>query len=136
MLPPILIGLAFIAAVFVIIVSLQPGAFRVERAAAISAPPAAVFAHVNDFHKWEAWSSWAKIDPALRTTYDGPPSGVGTIYHWAGNNKVGEGRITILESRSGELIRIKLEFIKPFAATNATDFSFTPRPVGPMSNGP
>jgi hypothetical protein len=36
----------------------------IVRAATISAPAAVVFSQVNDFHKWEAWSPWAKMDPA------------------------------------------------------------------------
>jgi len=34
--------------------------------------------------------------------------------------------MTIAESRPGELVRIKLEFFKPFAATNTAEFSFKP----------
>ena len=34
--------------------------------------------------------------------------------------------MTILESRADELIRLKLEFIKPFAAVNTTEFIFKP----------
>jgi hypothetical protein len=120
----ILIGFVAILAISSIVVALQPPDFAISRSASISAPPAAVFAQVDDFHRWEAWSPWAKIDPAMKTTYDGPSSGTGAIYTWAGNDQVGEGRMTILESRPGELVRIKLEFLKPFPATNQTDFTF------------
>ena len=34
--------------------------------------------------------------------------------------------MTILESRSNELIRIKLQFLKPFKATNTAEFTFKP----------
>jgi hypothetical protein len=34
--------------------------------------------------------------------------------------------MTITESRPGELVRIKLEFFKPFAATNTAEFNFKP----------
>ncbi len=34
--------------------------------------------------------------------------------------------MTIEESRPNEHVRIKLEFIKPFEASNITDFRFTP----------
>src|SRR6187401_1462645 len=124
MLVKILIGLAVLVVVFIVIVALRPSDFTVTRSGTISAPASTVFAQVNDFHKWEAWSPWAKIDPAMKTTYDGPASGTGAIYTWAGNDQVGEGRMTILESRPGELVKIKLEFLKPFAATNQADFAF------------
>src|SRR5688572_12017525 len=118
MLMKILIAVAVIVVVFIIIVALQPKEYRVARSAAISAPPSAVFAQVNDFHKWEAWNPWGKIDPAMKQAYEGAPAGTGAVYTWAGNNEVGEGRMTITESRPSELIRVKLEFLKPFAATN------------------
>lgn len=38
--------------------------------------------------------------------------------------EVGEGRMTIVESRPSDLIRIKLEFFTPFAATNTAEFTF------------
>ena len=102
---------------FGVIVALQPSEFRVARSTTISAPPPAVFAQVNDFHKWEAWNPWGKIDPAMKQAYEGAPAGTGAIYTWIGNNEVGEGRMTITESRPNDLIRIKLEFFKPFAGT-------------------
>ncbi|MGB7838428.1 MAG: SRPBCC family protein, partial [Terrimicrobiaceae bacterium] len=100
--------------------------FRVVRSAILSAPAQALFALVNDFHRWEAWSPWEKLDPALERSYDGAPAGVGAVYSWVGNNHVGEGRMTILESHPNDLIRIKLEFLKPFAATHTADFTFKP----------
>src|SRR6267378_4511779 len=119
MIKKILIGLLVI-----VVVALQPAEYRVVRSASISAPPAAVFAQVNDFHNWEAWSTWAKLDPAMKQSYEGAPAGTGAIYSWVGNAKVGEGRMTLTESRSNDLIRIKLDFIKPFASTADTEISF------------
>jgi len=126
MLVNVLIVVAVIIVVFIVIVALQPKEFRVTRSATMSAPPAAVFAQVIDFHKWEAWNPWGKIDPAMKQTYEGAPAGTGAIYTWIGNNKVGEGRMTIIDSRPNDLIRIKMEFFKPFAATNTAEFSFKP----------
>jgi len=131
MIKKILLGLVVfivvLVVVFVCIVALQPSHYRIERSANINAPASVVFAQVNDFHKWEAWSPWAKIDPAMKQTYEGASSGTGAIYTWAGNNQVGEGRMTITESHPNDLIKIKLEFIKPWSATNATDFAFKPQ---------
>ena len=121
---PILLALAFIAILFIVVIAGQPDEFKVVRSAKISAPPEKVFAHVNDFHQWEAWSPWAKMDPACKNNYTGAAAGAGAILAWAGNKKVGEGRMTITESRPGDLIRIKLEFFKPFKATNTAEFTF------------
>ena len=122
----ILIALAVVAIALVGVVAVQPSGFRIARTTTISAPPPAVFAHVNDFHKWEAWNPWAKLDPAMKQTYEGASAGTGAIYTWAGNREVGEGRMTLTESRPTELIRIKLEFLKPFRATNTAEFTFKP----------
>ena len=126
MLIKILIALAGIVFVFVAIVATRPSEYRVARTATISAPAPAVFAQVNDFHKWEAWNPWAKIDRAMKQAYEGPPAGPGAIYTWAGNDEVGEGRMTLTESRPSELIRIKLEFQKPFRSTSTAEFAFKP----------
>jgi hypothetical protein len=126
MLIKVLIAIGVIVVVFAVIVALQPSSFRVARSTRISAPPPAVFAEVNDFHKWEAWNPWGKIDPAMKQTYESAPAGIGAVYTWAGNNEVGVGRMTITDSRPSDLIRIKLEFFKPFTATNQSEFTFKP----------
>jgi hypothetical protein len=58
--------------------------------------------------------------------FSGPPTGPGASYSWVGNKNVGGGRLTIVESRPNDLVRIKLEFMKPFAATNMATFTFKP----------
>lgn len=124
MLKKALIGLAIAMVLFLSVVALQPADFRVSRSTSVSAPPAAAFDQVNDFKRWVDWSPWAKLDPQMKTTYSGAESGVGSVYEWAGNDEVGEGRMTILECKPGELISIKLEFLKPFEATNTAEFTF------------
>jgi len=126
MLIKILIALAVILAVFLIVVAMQPDTFRIARSTAIAAPPEAVFAEVNDYHRWLAWSPFEKFDPAMQRAFKGPAAGHGAIYEWSGNNQAGEGRATIMESRPAEVIRIKLEFMRPFAGTNDVEFSFKP----------
>src|SRR5689334_2816924 len=97
--------------------------FRLERSARIDAPPQAVFALVDDFHRWTAWSPWEKLDADLQRTYSGPASGLGAVYAWDGK-KAGSGRMEITTSEPGVRIVIKLDFIKPFAAHNTAEFTF------------
>ncbi len=130
MLKKILLGLAAVIVVLLIVIVTRPEDFRLTRSATMAAPPNVVFDQVNDFHKWDAWSPWAKLDPNCKVTFDGPASGKGAGFAWAGNNEVGEGRQTIVESRPGELVRIKLEFLKPFAANNDVEFTFKPEGAG------
>ncbi len=126
MLPIILTILGVVIVAVLVIVATRPADFTITRKAAITGTPAKVFAQVNDFHNWNAWSPWAKMDPGAKNTFDGPTGQVGSVFAWAGNKKVGEGRMTLTESRPGELVRIKLEFFKPFKATNTATFTFQP----------
>jgi hypothetical protein len=98
----------------------------------MAAAPADVFPEVNDFHRWENWSPWAKIDPAMKVSYDGPPSGEGAHYSWVGNDKVGAGGMTITQSEPPRQIMIRLEFLKPFKATNTAHFTFEPKDGGTL----
>lgn len=119
-----LMVLAVIVIVFLVVVALRPSEFRVTRTASIAATPATLFDQINDFHKWEAWSPWAKLDPAARNSFEGKSAGTGAAFAWSGNSKVGEGRMTITESRPSELVQLRLEFMKPFKATNTAAFTF------------
>src|SRR5213075_1996660 len=40
---------------------------------------------------------------------------------------VGEGSMTITESRASELIRFRLDWVKPFAGTSTAEFTFKPQ---------
>lgn len=126
MLKKILAGLAAAIAVFAVIVAMQPSEFRVVRSSTVIASAPDVFAQVNDFRKWEAWSPWAKLDPAAKATFQGPPAGEGAVFAWSGNDKVGEGRMTLTDSRAAELVRIRVDFVKPFAGTSTSEFRFKP----------
>lgn len=126
MLGKILIALVVIVVGLVAVIALQPARYRVSRSTAVAAPAAVLFAQVNDFHKWTAWSPWEQIDPAMKRTYEGPPAGAGARYAWAGNREVGEGRMTIVESHPSDRIQVRLEFVKPFAGTSVAEFTFRP----------
>ena len=122
----LLLSIAVIIIGLIVAIAMQPSEFVVSRSAAISAPAAALFAQVNDFHNWEGWSPWIQLDPTAKNAYAGAPSGEGAIFTWNGNSKVGAGKMTLLESRPNTLIKIKLEFFKPFKATNTAQFTFIP----------
>lgn len=127
----ILLVLAAIIAGFCIVASFQPDDFRVSRSATIAAPPAEVFDKINNLQNWNAWSPWAKLDPNAKNTFEGPAAGVGASFAWAGNNQVGEGKMTITESQPNERVVMRLDFAKPFAGTNYTEFAL--RPEGPQT---
>lgn len=124
MLKKIIIAIIFIALGFSVFVTMQPDDFRITRSLEISAPADKIFAQVNDFHRWEAWSPWAKIDPNAKTTFEGNSFGVGAVMRWSGNMEVGVGSSTIVESKLNELIKLQLDFIEPMKGTNTGEFTF------------
>lgn len=127
MLIKVLFLAALAAAVIAVFVAVQRPDFRIARTATMHAQPGVIFALVNDFHRWDVWSPWEELDPAMKKTYEGAPAGLGAVYLWQGNSKAGEGRMTIAESRPVDLIRINLHFSRPFAADNVSEFTFQPQ---------
>ena len=113
---------AILVAAILVYAATRPDSFRIERSATIKAAPEKVFPLINDFHQWEAWSPWEKIDPGLKRTYEGAASGKGAVYSWNGNKDVGAGRMEIVESTPASKIVLKLDFTAPFAANNAVEF--------------
>lgn len=122
----ILACILLIVALLATMIALQPAEFRVARSVLIAAPASDVFPHINDLRKWETWSPWAKIDPAMTQSYEGATEGVGAVYNWSGNAEVGAGRTTIVESRPDDLVGIKLEFFEPMAGTSDVTFALKP----------
>jgi len=122
----VLYVLIALTVVFLLVVAMRPAEFRITRSATIGAPPAVVFAQVNELRKWDAWSPWIKLDPDAKSVFEGPAAGVGSVMSWSGNNKIGEGRMSLIESRPSELVRFKLEFVRPMQATNLAEFTFQP----------
>lgn len=130
MLKKILIGLIATFGSLLALVVLQPSEYRVTRKLTMAAPAPEIFAQINDFHRWEAWSPWAKRDPAAKATFDGPSEGKGAIFSWSGNSQVGEGKMTLTESRPSDLIRTRTDFVKPFVGTSFTEFTLVPEGNG------
>jgi len=130
LLKKILLGIVVIVVVLVVVITIQPADFRVVRSTTVAAPAGVVYAQVSDFHNWATWSPWEKLDPNMKKTYGGTAGEQGSTYGWTGNDKVGEGRMTVISTKPNEQLGIKLEFLKPFAATNTTTFTLTPAAGG------
>jgi len=130
MLKKIGIALAVLILALVLVIASRPATYRVTRSTTVSAPPAVAYAQVADFHRWDAWSPWAHLDPNMQTSFAGPDGAVGSSYAWKGNDQVGEGRMTIVETRPGEALGIRLEFLKPWQAVSSTRFEFSRAATG------
>ena len=104
----------------------KPDSFRVERTVTVNAPAETVFALVNDFRQWDTWSPWEKLDPNMKKSHSGSPSGVGAVYAWEGNSDAGAGRMEITESVAPSKVTIDLAFTAPFESSSVTEFTLVP----------
>ncbi|MDP9171905.1 MAG: SRPBCC family protein [Acidobacteriota bacterium] len=129
MIVKILIALVLAVGVFCLVAVMQPATYHVERSTTIAAPPDRVYALVNDFHNWDDWSPWAKLDPAMTHSVSGPAAGTGSTYTWSGNDKAGAGTMIIRDSQPDSHVGIHLAFTKPYASSS--DVAFSIKPQGP-----
>ncbi len=127
MITAIALIIVIVVVVVLVVAASRPDTFRIERSASIKAPPERIFPLINDFHRWEAWSPWEKIDPAVKRTYSGGDSGKGAVYEWQGNRNVGQGRMEIVESTPSSRVLIKIDFLVPFEAHNTVEFTIDPQ---------
>jgi hypothetical protein len=123
----ILIVAVLLVAVVLVLAATKPSTFRVERSTVVDAAPDLLFPLIDDFHRWPEWSPYEKLDPTMKRTLSGAASGQGAVYEWSGNNKAGAGRMEIIESSPPAKVAIKLDFIKPFEAHNAAEFTMRPQ---------
>ena len=104
----------------------RPNEFTVQRTVRIAAPPERIYPDIVDFHRWPGWSPWERMDPAMQKTYTGAASGRGAVYEWAGNSKVGQGRMEITDATAPTSVTVKLDFMKPFETHNTARFTLVP----------
>ena len=127
MLKIIALTTGFLLAALLVFATTRPDNFRVERSTLIKAPPEKIFALLNDFRRWTAWSPYEKLDPAMKRSYGGPVSGQGSSYAWDGSGKAGAGRMEITQSAPASKISIQLDFSKPFEGHNIAEFTLLPQ---------
>lgn len=121
----VLVILALLAA-FLFYVSTRPDTFAVQRNALIQAPPEKVFALIDDYRAWGAWSPWEHKDPAMQRSFGATTRGAGATYAWEGNKDVGKGSMTTVESSAPSKVVLRLDFEKPFKANNTVTFTLAP----------
>jgi len=103
--------------------------YRLERSARAEATPDAVLAHLGDLRRWAAWWPRESIDPEMRRTHGGAPSGPGASYYWSGNDQVGQGRLTVI-SASAERVVVEMETERPRRASVDLEFRLSPDGTG------
>ena len=126
----ILLAFVLALAILGVVVAMRPSTYHVERSTTIAAPPEVVFAIVNDFHNFQIWSPWAKIDPAMKQEISGAPAGKGAVYTWSGNDQAGAGKMTLTRSEPNRKVGIDLEFTRPYVSTSTIDLDLKPQGSG------
>lgn len=101
----------------------RPNSFSVQRSTRINAAPQTVWPLLTDFHRWPEWSPWEKLDPGMQRTHSGAGQGVGAIYEWNGNKKVGAGRMEITEAQAHSQVKLSLDFVRPFKSSNVAQYT-------------
>jgi uncharacterized protein YndB with AHSA1/START domain len=130
MLKKIALVIVVLVAALLAFAATKPDSFRVQRTASIKAPPEKIFPLISDLKRWNAWSPWEQLDPAMKRTHSGAASGQGAVYEWAGNGEVGAGRMEIVAAAPPSALKIKLDFLKPFEAHNFAEFTLEPNGDG------
>ena len=126
MLRLIVLVVAFLVAGVLIYASTRPDTFRVERSTHIKAPPEKIYAIMGDFRRFPEWSPYEHRDPAMKRTLGAITSGPGAFYEWAGNSKVGWGRMEITAASPPTSVTINLDMIKPIEGHNVVEFTLAP----------
>lgn len=128
-----LVVFLFVAAIAIAVVLglalRKPRTIHIVRSTEVRAPIEKVFGLIQDLHAFNTWNPWAKMDPAIEIRYRGPQAGMGAVSAWE-SRKVGTGSMEIVEVDAPKRVGIRLDFIKPFAATNRADFVLSPTTSG------
>jgi uncharacterized membrane protein len=104
-----IIGAALLALSALILIGLSlPGDWSTEEKVTIQAPAEEVFPLIGELRNWESWTIWFEHDPKMKVTWQGPESGVGSGYDWAGSDAVGSGTIRVEAYEAGSGISFRL----------------------------
>lgn len=95
----------------------QPAEYVISRQITINAPIEKIFPYLNNTKLAEQWGPWSEVDPQAKMTVSGPDEGVGAKSSWESTGQLGTGSATIVESVPNQLVRIKLEYVKPMNMT-------------------
>ena len=129
----ILIIVAVLIVAVLIFAATRPNTFRVERTVTIHASPEKIFAMINDLHAWDTWAPDDRKDPAMKTTFSSPSSGLGASSAWDSKGRGGVGRMQILESAPSSRVAVMVDFVRPFEAHNLNEFKLEPDSAGPQA---
>jgi hypothetical protein len=89
----------------------------------INASQDKVFDHCNDLNKYLVWNPFGKMEPEAKQTLSAETSGVGSSLAWDGK-RIGAGKMTNIECNPHELLRYRMDFLRPMAEVAEARFEF------------
>jgi uncharacterized protein YndB with AHSA1/START domain len=123
----IVLALAIIATL--LLAMRKADTFRVARSTRINVPPEKIFPLINDLRAMNTWNTFSLRDPASKTSYGGPASGVGAQHSFDGP-KSGGGTIEITDSDAPSRVVMRLQMTKPIKADNTVSFTLARTGMG------
>ena len=107
----LMVGLVGLIVVLCVVSFVLPSKVHVERSALIHASRCTVYAQLDDFRNFNAWSPWAKRDPKTQYTFTGPSTGKGSKLSWESSHpEVGVGNQEITDAKPCESVVTALDF--------------------------
>jgi hypothetical protein len=87
---------------------LLPRDLTITRSVTIRATPMEVYDQFQSFKNWETWGPWFQRDPFLEKKFEGEP-GLGALMSWKSRSE-GEGRVKIVSARTGQSLRMAVDY--------------------------
>lgn len=109
-----LLVVVVIIALILIIALFVKKDYTIEREVVINEQKDSVFNFVKYLRNQNEFSKWARLDPAMKTSFSGTDATPGFISAWEGNKDVGKGEQEILKIQDGYRIDYQIRFKKPF----------------------
>lgn len=106
----VVLGLMLIPILLLVLGSLLPREYSVQRTVFIPADAEMIHESVVDLRVWPEWTPWnSQLDPTLVYTYEGGEPGVGFRSRWTGES-AGKGTLEITSAEKGRGIVYVMEF--------------------------
>lgn len=102
----------------VILISIAPKKYDIQRSVVINRPLPEVFGYLKYLNNQNYWSPWNKKDPDMKQEQSGTDGTIGFVNRWEGNKHVGVGEQEITGIIENERIDTQLRFYKPWKSVS------------------
>lgn len=123
----IFLSFAILLGAFLLYVWRKPDTCHFSRSVVISAPPERIFPMIDNPRAMNEWNPFVKADPNIKLSYSGPPNGVGAASDFDGDNRVGGGRVEVIESTPTSKVVMALRMDRPMKCQNRVEFTISPK---------